>query len=118
MSTDTIDFTSAQLRDEIQPVILTQGFEAATAFVVKEALHLDTRIVIEADGAMTRLSFQSQEFSIEIKRFLDQSPHTYSVKHLRNGSSFPVPSIAYEGPSAVDALCEGLLEAHINKLFW
>lgn len=118
MSTDTVDITPADLRKDVKAALSLRGFEATAAFLVREALGIETRVTIESDRAVTRLSFQSREFSIEVKKFLDQSPHAYTVKHLRRGVTAPAPYVAYEGPSALDALCEGLLEAHINSLFW
>lgn len=118
MSTDTVDISPADLRKDVKAALSLRGFEAAAAFLVCEALSIETRVTIESDHTVTRLSFQSREFSIEIKKFLDESPHTYTVKHLRRGTTYPAPYIAYEGASALDALCEGLLEAHINGLFW
>lgn len=114
----TTDATPDELRQEVESLIAKKGFDDAVVFAVKDVLDIDNPVRIETDATVTRISFQSKAFSIEIKVFLNQEPMIYTVKHLRNGVSYPCPVVIYNGNSPVDALYEGLLEAYINGLFW
>lgn len=119
MSTEATEQDIAiDLRQTLASTLDEKGFEATTTILVNDVLELNTTVKTQTEGSVVRLSFQSRAFSLEIKQFLDQTPHTYRVQHLLNGSAYPCPVVAYEGTSALDALYEGLLDAHINGLFW